>query len=120
VDYRSVRSKTVAPSGLSIEADDRCKRKALAANKPFVDRIMQLARKKKATTAQPYLAWLLARKPYIVPIPGTSNVQHLQENLGGSGMVLTTMDLQEIASALSDLTVYGGRMNQEQMKVVEA
>ena len=99
---------------------DRFKPAAIAANKPFVDRITQLARKKKATTAQLSLAWLLAQKPFIVPIPGTGKLQHLQENIEASNVVLTAEDLKEISSALSNLTVHGGRMNQEQMKVVQA
>jgi aryl-alcohol dehydrogenase-like predicted oxidoreductase len=99
---------------------DRFKPETLAANKPFVDCIAQLAQKKKATTAQLSLAWLLARKPFIVPIPGTGKVQHLQENIGAASIVLTAEDLQGIESALSDLAVHGGRMNAEQMKVVEA
>jgi aryl-alcohol dehydrogenase-like predicted oxidoreductase len=99
---------------------DRFKPESLAANKPFVDRITQLAQKKKATTAQLSLAWLLARKPFIVPIPGTGKVKHLQENIGASLIVLTAADLKEIESALSDLAVHGGRMNAEQMKAVEA
>ena len=98
---------------------DRFKPAAIAANKPFVDRITQLARKKQATTAQLSLAWLLAQKPFIVPIPGTGKLQHLQENIEASNVVLTAEDLKEIATALSDLTVHGGRMNQEQMKVVQ-
>ena len=92
----------------------------LAANKPFIDRIAQLAQKKKATTAQLSLAWLLASKPFIVPIPGTGKVQHLQENIGASSILLTAEDLRGIESALSDLAVHGGRMNAEQMKIVEA
>ena len=98
---------------------DRFKPETLAANKPFVDRIAQLARKKKATTPQLSLAWLLAKKPFIVPIPGTGKVKHLQENIGASLIALTAADLKEIESALSDLSVHGGRMNAEQMKVVE-
>src|SRR5580704_13002046 len=74
--------------------------------------------RKKATTAQLSLAWLLARKPFIVPIPGTSKVLHLQENIGASNLVLTAEDLEEIESALSHLAVHGGRLNAEQMKVV--
>src|SRR5882724_3812392 len=99
---------------------DRFQPETLAANKPFVDCIAQLAQKKKATTAELSLAWLLARKPFIVPIPGTGKVQHLQENIGSANIVLTAEDLQRIESALSDLAVHGGRMNAEQMKVVEA
>jgi len=69
--------------------------------------------------AQLSLAWLLAQKPFIVPIPGTGNVRHLQENIGASNIVMTPEDLKEIESALSDLAVHGGRMNAEQMKFVE-
>ena len=99
---------------------DRFTPAAIAANKPFVDRITQIAQKKKATTAQLSLAWLLAQKPFIVPIPGTSKVQHLAENIEASNVLLTAEDLKEIESALSNLAVHGGRMNQEQMKVVQA
>src|SRR5579863_5970962 len=98
---------------------DRFKPEALAANKPFVDRITQLAQKKKATTAQLSLAWLLAQKPFIVPIPGTGKVKHLQENIEAANLVLTAEDLKEIERALSEFRVYGGRMNEQQMKVVE-
>ena len=98
---------------------DRFKPAAIAANKPFVDRITQLAQKKKATTAQLSLAWLLAQRPFIVPIPGTAKVQHLDENIEAVNVLLTAEDLKEIESALSNLPVHGGRMNQEQMKVVQ-
>src|SRR5579862_4071398 len=99
---------------------DRFKPENIAANKPFVDRIMQLAQEKKATTAQLSLAWLLARKSFIVPIPGTGKLKHLQENIGASLIALTAADMEEIERALSDLAVHGGRMNADQMKVVEA
>ena len=99
---------------------DRFKPAAISANKPFVDRITQIAQKKKATTAQLSLAWLLAQRPFIVPIPGTAKVQHLEENIEASNVLLTTEDLKEIESALSNLAVHGGRMNEEQMKVVQA
>jgi aryl-alcohol dehydrogenase-like predicted oxidoreductase len=93
---------------------------SLAANKPFVERITQLAKKKKATTAQLSLAWLLAQKPFIVPIPGTGKVKHLQENVEAAKIELTAADLKEIDSALSEFKIHGGRMNAEQMQVVEA
>jgi aryl-alcohol dehydrogenase-like predicted oxidoreductase len=60
---------------------DRFQPESMTANKPFVDRITELARRKSATTAQLSLAWLLAQKPFIVPIPGTGKVKHLQENI---------------------------------------
>jgi aryl-alcohol dehydrogenase-like predicted oxidoreductase len=91
----------------------------IAANKPFVDRITQLAEKKKATAAQLSLAWLLAQKPFIVPIPGTSRVSHLHENIKASNIELTPADLHEIDDALSGMKVHGGRMNKQQMQVVE-
>jgi aryl-alcohol dehydrogenase-like predicted oxidoreductase len=80
---------------------------------------LTLAKRKDATTAQLSLAWLLAQKPFIVPIPGTGKVKHLQENIASTRLVLTAEDMKEIASALSELKVHGGRMNEQQMKIVE-
>jgi aryl-alcohol dehydrogenase-like predicted oxidoreductase len=98
---------------------DRFRPESIAANKPFVDRITEFAKRKGATTAQLSLAWLLARKPFIVPIPGTGKVEHLRENIESARIVMTTEDMQEIASALSEFEVHGGRMNEQQMKIVE-
>jgi aryl-alcohol dehydrogenase-like predicted oxidoreductase len=98
---------------------ERFQPETIAANKPFVDRITRLAEKKKATTAQLSLAWLLAQKPFIVPIPGTGKVKHLQENVQAANLILTAEDLKEIDGALSDFKVHGGRMNTEQMQVVQ-
>jgi aryl-alcohol dehydrogenase-like predicted oxidoreductase len=92
---------------------------AIKANKPFVDRITLLAQNKKATTAQLSLAWLLAQKPFIVPIPGTGKMKHLQENVEAASLVLTSDDLKDIDGALSQFKVHGGRMNEAQMQVVE-
>jgi len=91
----------------------------ITANKPFVDRIAELAKRKGATTAQLSLAWLLAQKPFSVPIPGTGKVKHLQENIDSTKLVLTAEDLKEIASALAGFKVHGGRMNEEQMRIVD-
>lgn len=98
---------------------DRFQPQSIAANKPFLDRIAAIAKRKDATTAQLSLAWLLALKPFIVPIPGTSKVKHLQENIASTKLVLTAEDMKEIASALSEFKVHGGRMNEQQMKIVE-
>jgi aryl-alcohol dehydrogenase-like predicted oxidoreductase len=98
---------------------DRFQPESIAANKPFVDRITELAKRKGATTAQLSLAWLLAQKPFVVPIPGTSKVKHLEENIEAADLVLTAEDLNEIDRALSEFKVHGGRMNEQQMKVVE-
>jgi aryl-alcohol dehydrogenase-like predicted oxidoreductase len=92
---------------------------SIAANKPFVDRITELAKRKNATTAQLSLAWLLAREPFIVPIPGTGKIKHLNENVEAANLDLTSTDLAEIEHALAELQVHGGRMNEAQMKVVQ-
>jgi aryl-alcohol dehydrogenase-like predicted oxidoreductase len=91
----------------------------MAANMPIVELLRQFAKKKNATPAQFALAWLLAQKPWIVPIPGTRNIDHLNENLGAINVQLTPTDLREIDTAFSKLEVYGGRMNEEQMRVVD-
>lgn len=92
----------------------------LAANKPIVDVLKIFAEKKNATPAQLALAWLMAQKPWIVPIPGTRNPNHLDENLGAVHIALTATELQEIDTAFSKLTVHGGRMSKMQMKIVES
>jgi len=91
----------------------------LAANKPVVDLLRRFAAKKNATPAQFALAWLLAQKPWIVPIPGTRNLDHLNENLGAMHVQLTPADLHEFETDFSKIKVHGGRMNEEQMKVVD-
>jgi aryl-alcohol dehydrogenase-like predicted oxidoreductase len=98
---------------------DRFQPESIAANKPFVDRITELAKRKGATTAQVSLAWLLAQKPFVVPIPGTGKTKHLEENLKAANLVLTAEDLKEIDRALSEFKIHGGRMNEQQMQVVE-
>ena len=81
--------------------------------------LRRFAEKKNATPAQLALAWLLAQKPWIVPIPGTRNMDHLTEDLGAINVELRPADLREIDTAFSKITVHGGRMNEEQMKVVD-
>ena len=90
-----------------------------AANTPIIEWLRRFAEKKQATPAQVSLAWLLARKPWIVPIPGTRNLGHLNENVGSIDIQLALEDLNEIESALSQIRVHGGRMNDEQMAVVD-
>jgi aryl-alcohol dehydrogenase-like predicted oxidoreductase len=91
----------------------------IAGNTPIVDLLRGIAEKKTATAAQISLAWLLAQNPWVVPIPGTRNISHLKENLGAINVQLTSADLREIETALSKIKVHGGRMNEEQMKVVD-
>ena len=91
----------------------------LTANMPIVEFLEQFAKKKNSSPAQLSLAWLLAQKPWIVPIPGTRNMDHLRENLAAINVQLTPANLREIDAALSGITVYGGRMNEEQMRIVD-
>ena len=82
---------------------------ARKANKALVDLLIAIAARKQATAAQMALAWLLARKPWIVPIPGTVKLQRLEENIGAAWLELTPDDLREIESAASTITVQGDR-----------
>jgi len=82
---------------------------ALKANQAMVDLLGKIAAAKKATPAQVALAWLLAQKPWIVPIPGTTKLHRLEENLGASEVNLTSEDLREIDAAASEIEVQGAR-----------
>ena len=82
---------------------------ARKANQALVDRLGEIAARKHATPAQIALAWLLARKPWIVPIPGTTKLTRLEENIGAASVELTSDDLSDIESALSGITVQGDR-----------
>jgi len=90
-----------------------------AANKPVVDLLKRFAKKKNATPAQIALAWLLAQKPWIVPIPGTRNIEHLNENLGAINVQLTSDDLSEIETAISKITVHGDRMSEMHLQQID-
>ena len=82
---------------------------ARKANQALVDLLGQIAERKKATPAQIALAWLLAQKPWIVPIPGTTKLHRLEENIGAAAVELTPDDLREIEDAASKITVQGAR-----------
>jgi aryl-alcohol dehydrogenase-like predicted oxidoreductase len=82
---------------------------ARKANQALVDLLGKIAEEKNATTAQIALAWLLAQKPWIVPIPGTTKLHRLKENIGAAGIELTPDDLREIETAASEIEVQGAR-----------
>jgi aryl-alcohol dehydrogenase-like predicted oxidoreductase len=82
---------------------------ARKANQALVDLLRTIADRKKATLAQIALAWLLAQKPWIVPIPGTRKLERLEENIGAVAVELTSKDLREIDSAASKITIQGAR-----------
>ena len=86
---------------------------ARKANQALVDLLGRIAAAKRATLAQIALAWLLAQKPWIVPIPGSRKLERLDENIGALAVELTPDDLQEIEKALSKITVQGARYPQE-------
>jgi aryl-alcohol dehydrogenase-like predicted oxidoreductase len=82
---------------------------ALKANQALIDLLGRIAERKKATTAQIALAWLLAQKPWIAPIPGTTKLHRLEENIGALSVHLTPADLRDIDDAASKVTVQGAR-----------
>ncbi len=82
---------------------------ARKANQALIDRLAEIAGRKKATPAQIALAWLLAKKPWIVPIPGTTKPDRLEENLGALNVELTPDDIRAIESASSTIEVQGAR-----------
>ena len=83
---------------------------AIKANMALVDLVRAVAARKNATPAQIALAWLLAQKPWIVPIPGTTKLHRLQENLGATSVVLTAADLAEIEAVTKTLDLQGARL----------
>jgi aryl-alcohol dehydrogenase-like predicted oxidoreductase len=84
-------------------------------NQPIIEFLTTFGAKKGATPAQIALAWLMAQKPWIVPIPGTGNMDHLRENMGAVSVQLTPADLREIETGFSRIEIYGGRMDARQM-----
>ena len=88
------------------------------ANQAVVDLISEFARRKHATPAQVALAWLLAQKPWIVPIPGTTKLHRLDENIGAVNVELTPDDLRQLDEATSNIPIHGARYNDAMQKLV--
>jgi len=84
----------------------------------LVDLIGKFAEQKKATPAQIALAWVLARKPWIVPIPGTTKLHRLEENIGAVDVALTPDDLREIDSITAQINVQGARYSESSQKMI--
>jgi len=91
---------------------------ARKANQALVDLLGKIAKRKNATPAQIALAWLLAQKPWIVPIPGTNKLERLEENIAAVSIQLTPDDLREIDSAASKIPVQGERYPEELQRMV--
>ncbi len=88
------------------------------ANQALVNLLGKIATEKDATSAQIALAWLLAQKPWVVPIPGTTKLHRLEENLGGADIQLSEDDLKDINEALSEIEVQGNRYSDQAQKMV--
>ena len=89
------------------------------ANQDLVDLIKRIAEQKRVTPAQIALSWLLSRKPWIVPIPGTTNLERLEENLGAVDVVLTADDLGDIEQALERISIQGDRYNESTQRMID-
>jgi aryl-alcohol dehydrogenase-like predicted oxidoreductase len=92
---------------------------ARTANRAFVDVLEKIAERKKATSAQIALAWVLAQKPWIVPIPGTTKLHRLQENVAAEGVELSDGELREIESATAAITAYGARYSEGAQRMID-
>jgi aryl-alcohol dehydrogenase-like predicted oxidoreductase len=92
---------------------------ARKANQAMVDLLGTIAKEKDATSAQIALAWLLAQKPWIVPIPGTTKLNRLEENLAGASIELTEVDLQSIEKAASQITITGARYSESSERMID-
>lgn len=90
----------------------------LKANMAFVDLVSAVAKSKEATPAQIALAWILAQKPWFVPIPGTTKMHRLNENLGAAKVVFTTEELQELNTASASIAVQGERYSEGSAKMI--
>jgi aryl-alcohol dehydrogenase-like predicted oxidoreductase len=91
---------------------------ARLANRALVDVLTGIATRMRVTSAQLALAWLLAQKPWIVPVPGTTKLRRLEENAGAASVELSPEDLTEIEVAVSRVTVRGDRYSEDRQKLV--
>ena len=110
--------KNELPAGDFRATSPRFQPEAMAKNQAFVDLLKRVASEKQATPAQVALAWLLAQRPYIVPIPGTTKLHRLEENIGAAELQLSEADLREINEGASQLEAEGDRYAPAQMAMV--
>jgi aryl-alcohol dehydrogenase-like predicted oxidoreductase len=92
---------------------------AMAANRPLIDYLSEVARRKQATPAQIALAWLLAQRPWIVPIPGTRKLERMYENLGALGIELTAGELRDLEGAFVKDAIHGARLPEVHMSLID-
>ena len=114
----AMNENTKLPDGDFRAALPRFSPEAMKANQAFIAMLVELGAKKNSTPAQIALAWLLAQKPWIVPIPGTTKVSRLEENVGAVEIDLTASDLREIDTAMARVPVEGDRYPEHLQKLV--
>ena len=115
----------IPPSATFVKTDlrstmPRFTPEAMAANRPVIHLLEQVARRKGVTNSQVALAWLLARKPWIVPIPGTTKINHLQENIEAAHITLSAADMQEMETGFAKLTIHGARSSEAVLGLIDA
>ena len=114
----AIDASTTFASGDFRNIVPRFSAEARAANQALVDRLDEIAKAKGASKAQIALAWLLAQKPWIVPIPGTTKLHRLEENLGGADLQLTPEELRRIDEAVAGVDVQGARYPEQMQRMV--
>ncbi|MCF0049321.1 aldo/keto reductase [Dyadobacter sp. LJ53] len=116
---------TISPDATFDAATDlraafpRFKKEAMKANMPLVTMLAEIASRKGASTVQIALAWLLAQKPFIVPIPGMDKITYIDDNIKSAEVSLTNEDLQEIENGLSQIKIQGERLNKDLLSLSE-
>lgn len=114
----AMNKDTKVPDGDFRASVPRFQPEAMAKNQAFVDLLRRVASEKQATPAQIALAWLLAQRPYVVPIPGTTKLHRLEENIGAANVQLSDADLREINEGASQIEPEGDRYAPAQMAMV--
>ena len=114
----AMTADTKLPDGDFRSALPRFSPEAMKANQAFIAMLTELGRKRNATPAQIALAWLLAQRPWIVPIPGTTRLSRLEENIGAVDLDLGADDLREIDAAAAKVEVHGDRYPEHLQKLV--
>jgi aryl-alcohol dehydrogenase-like predicted oxidoreductase len=115
----AIKADTTFDSSDFRHRNPRFTQEARKNNQPLVDSIARIAQKKNATPAQLALAWLLAQKPWIAPIPGTRKLNRLEENIGAASIELSADDLREIETAASSVKVHGERYDERGLQMVD-
>jgi aryl-alcohol dehydrogenase-like predicted oxidoreductase len=115
-----ITERTTFDSGSDLRAVfPRLTPAAIRANQPVLDLLKDMAMRKQATSVQIALAWLLAQRPWIVPIPGTTKLDHLEENLAAVKVELTDTDLRDIDGTFESIKVQGERLSEEHMASID-